>query len=491
MTDIKIKLRKNAFKKTIVIRVVVYTILLFCSFTTLYLLNTLFNEYSIKYILYVLILIPLAFFSQYLIYSISLGKKISFNNFKNTLLELESVDNIKTGVLDHPVKFLFPEFEQFYKLEAGAVSDKIYIEKLEHIAATNYINENNALQIEMEFKNFISDHLQELLGYDVVIKMKRKGKAIFDDLVEHFPLLEKLVPFIDPAVIFNMENIKNRRILIFDDSIHHSYSARSILDLIKGTTYEKILFLTVIAQEESLESLKRDYPDVTFLQYKINNEEEYKKFYSEFMVGYLDHVNRSLENDHTLIKLKIDTLISKEDFMNLFANDRNYVYEVERIVDKVNEYKVSVECPWIYNKTKGSHFKDIIMDMVKVRFFIKMNQPNEIYPYGTTDINVSPALIPHEFDEDFCDKSRMKEICILDKLPTIFNKLNMNMNPDDISKEYKDLFCINCLIRNLTGDFVNEFMKYFENELKVKKKANIIEKNISSPYPQEIYRIKY
>ncbi len=490
MADIKIRLRKNAFKRTMILRVVFYTIFLFCSVAVLYLLTIFVNQDSTMYILYILILIPLAFFFQYIIYSVSTGKKISFNNFKNTLMELESVDNIRTGEMDHPVKFLFPEFEQFYKLDDRAIRDKIDLEKLENVVATNYINENKTLQIEMEFRDFISNHLQELLEYDLVIKMKRKGKAIFDDLLEHFPLLQKLVPFTDPAVIFNMENIKNRKLLIFDDSIHHSNSARYILDLIKKTSYEKICFLTVIAQEESLETLKRDYPDVIFLQYKIKNEEEYKKFYSEYMIGYLDHVNRSLENDHTLIKLKIDTLINKEDFMELFNDDKNYVYEVERIVEKVNEYKVSIECPWIYDKTKKSFSKDIMMDMVKVRFFIKLNQPNEIYPYGTTDINLSPALIPHEFDEDFCNKSNMKTICIFDKIITILNKNNIDLNKD-IDAKLKDLACINCLINILTNDFVNEFMRHFEKILKEKRKANIIEKNIFSPYPQEIYRVKY
>ncbi len=477
MTHIKIKLRKNAFKRTMALRVIFYTMLLFCSVVALYILDVLISN-KIKYIIYIFILLLLTLFSQYLIYATSLGKKISFSNFKDVLMENELAD-IKTGELNHPIKFLFPEFESFYKLEVGDVRDTIYLEKLEKLATTNYINKDKALQIENEFKNFISDHLQELLDYDLVIKMKRKGKAIFDDLVEQFPSLEKLVPFIDPAVIFNMAKIKGRKILVFDDSIHHSYSARNIIDLLKIIGYEKILFLTVIAQEDSLNSLKKDYPEVIFLQYKIKDEEGYKKFYAEYMIGYLDHVNRSLENDHTLIKLKIDTLIKKEDFMDLFDDDRNYIYEVERIVEKVNEYKVSVECPWIYDKIKKPFFKNIRMDMVKVRFFIKLNQPNKIYPYGTTDINLSPALIPREFDEDFCNKSKMKEICILDKL-TKGLKIDLG--------EFEDLLCIYCVINNLTNEFVNEFMKYFETMLREKKIANIIEKNISIPYPQELYR---
>ncbi|MDD5473147.1 MAG: phosphoribosyltransferase [Candidatus Methanoperedens sp.] len=473
MTDIKIKLRKNAFIKTMVLRVVLYTMLLLCSIAALYLLNTFASQYNIKYVIYVLILVPLAFFFQYLIYSFSMEKKISFNNFKDTLMELESADNIRTGVLDHPVKFLFPEFELFYKLE-DSVNDKINFQKLGEI---NYINKEKALQIEKEFKNFISDNLQQFLEYDLVIKMKRKGKAIFDDLIEQFPPLEKLVPFTDPAVIYNMQKIKDRKILIFDDSIHHSNSARNIIDLIKKIGYEKILFLTVVAQKDSLESLKREYPDVVFLQYEIKDEEEYKKFYAEYMIGYLDHVNRSLENDHALIKLKIDTLIKKEDFIDIFEDNRNYIYEVERIVEKENEYKISLECPWIYDKMKNSIFDNIKMDMVKVRFFIKLNQPTDTI--GTTDINLSPALIPREFDQDFCNKRKTKDFCLLYKL----NILGVN-------EEINNLVCINCVINNLTSDFINEFMKYFEMKLREKKRANIIEKNISFPFPQELYRGK-
>lgn len=557
MQQIKIKLRKNALKRTIVVRIIFYTMLLFCSTFALYLLNMFIKQQNIRDVLSLVILIILAFFFQYLIYAISLKKKISYTNFKDTLLENELAD-IKSDITDHPIKFLFPEFDIFYKLE-DSVIDKIDSHKL---AKINYINIEKALQIEEKFKEFISDHLEDLLKYDLVIKMKRKGKAIFDDLIERYPSLEKLVQYADPAVVFNIEKIKGRKILIFDDSIHHSNSARNILDLLKSIGYKEILFLTVVAQKNSLESLKKEYPDVMFLQYEIKDEEEYKKFYADYMIGYLDHVNRSLENDHTLIKLKIDTLIKKEEFIEIFEENKNYIYEVERIVEKDNEYKISLECPWIYDEMKKPFFKGIKMDMVKIRFFIKLNQSTETV--GTTDINLSPALIPREFEHDFCHKPKMKEICILDKL-YLFNwneilgndnrrlieflekkygidwvktakieksdddkiinvfvenhsillmldeeETKLDIKIDDVStdkfiaemengklniyniihNEIKNLICINCVISHLTNDFMNEFMKYFEIKLKEKKKATIIEKSISYPYPQEIYRLK-
>jgi uracil phosphoribosyltransferase len=469
MHQFKIKLRKNAVIRTVVFRIVFYTMLLICSTFALYILDIFINRQNIKYPLFLIILIILALFFQYLIYAKSLGKRISLTNFKDTLMGLE---------LENSIIYLFPEFELFYKLE-DSIIDKIDIKKL---LAINYINEENALKIETEFKKFISENLDELLEYDLVIKMKRKGKAIYDDLIDQFPPLEKLVQYTDPAVFFYMEKIKERKILIFDDSIHHSNSARKIIDSLKLIGYNKILFLTVIAQEDSLIALKRDYPDIKFLQYKIENENDYKKFYAEYMIGYLDHVNRSLENDHTIIKLKIDMCIKKDSFINLFTDTKNYIYEVERIVEKENEYKISLECPWIYDNMKKSAFKNIKMDMVKVRFFIKLNQPNDKNPYGTTDINLSPALIPHEFFQDFCNKPKTKESCLLNKF-----RLRTEVNIND---ELENLVCINCLINTLTNEFINDFMNYFETKLKEKNKATIVEKTIAYPYPQERYRLK-
>ena len=116
------------------------------------------------------------------------------------------------------------------------------------------------------------------------------------------------------------QKIKNKSILIFDDSIHHGDSARKILNSLISIGYTKILFLTVISQKDSLNALKKDYSthkNIEFLQCCIKDEKEYEDFYARYMIGYLDHVNRSLENDHILMKLKIDTLIEKDSFMDL------------------------------------------------------------------------------------------------------------------------------------------------------------------------------
>ena len=486
MQKFKIKLKKSELKRTILLRVLFYTLLLFFSAFALYLIDYLTQNENVKLFSSITILVILVLVFQYIFYAKSLRQEISYNNFKDTLLGLELAD-VNNDIRLHPIKFLFPEFEFFYQSEDNLI-EKQDSEKLYELAE-NSINEENAKKIENDFKNFVYDNLKTLMEYDLIIKMKRKGKAIFDDIIEdeRFSGLEKLVQHTNSSVYYNTPKIEGRKILVFDDSIHYGNSARKIINLLKEIGFEKLLFITVVSQEESLNLLKQDFPvseKISFLQYKTKNEENYKQFYADYMIGYLDHVNKSLESDHTLIKLKIDTLLEKEQFVKLFDGRINYIYEVERFVEKENEYKISLECPWIYNKMNKSFFKDIRMDMVKVRFFIKLNPPNKIYPFGTTDINLSPALIPHEFNLNFCNKPK-KDICNLDRIKNF-----KNYNDGEMPVDIKDLICINCIIRNLTGNFVTDFMEYFEKKIK-ENKSEIIEKNIILPYPNEIYGLDF
>ena len=486
MPKFKIVLKKNELKRTILLRVLFFTILLIISTIALYLIDHFTQNAYINILSSVTILVILVLTFQYLLYAMSFRKDISFNNFKDTLQGLELAD-VNSDTRLHPIKFIFPEFDFFYQSRDYLI-ERQDSEKLYELAEKS-INETNAKKIEDDFKEFICDNLETLIDYDLVIKMKRKGKAIFDDIVEdeRFSELEKLIQYTNSSVYFKSPKIEGRKILIFDDSIHYGKSARKIINLLKKIGYKKILFLTVVSQEESLKLLKEEYMEnenIVFLQYKTKNEEGYKKFYADYMIGYLDHVNKSLEGDHTLIKLKIDTCIEKEKFMKLFSEKGNYVYEVERFVEKNNEYKISLECPWIYNRMNKSFFNNISMNMVKVRFFVKLNPPNKINLLGTTDINLSPAFIPREFNEDFCQKP-INKICNLDKI-----KNSVDSQGGEIPENFKDLICINCLISNLTGNFVNDFMEYFGKKLK-ENKSEIIEQNIILPYPNEIYSLDF
>ena len=471
---LKIELKKDTYKRTILLRFIFYSILLFCSSIVLYVIDVYVPIQSVKHFSSLIVLAVLVLFFQYLIYAYSLNKSISYKNFKDVLFEQNKTEN--------PIKFIFPEFNFFYELKESDL-DKENALKLDKIASYS-IDEQKALEIENKFKNFISDNLAELLEYEVVIRMKRKGKAIFDDLIEDYPKLEKLVPYTDSYVMYYPNKIKKRNVLIFDDSIHHGKSAKDIIEKVQKIGCNKILFLTVISQKSSLEYLKTYYSEnenVQFREYIVEDENGYKKFYADYMFGYLDHVNNSLEHDNALIKMKIGASIDIDNFKNLLFDKRNSVYEVERFVEKENEYKISLECPWIYDKMKKSFFKNIKMDMVKVRFFVKLN------PSGTTDINLSPTLVPREFKDNFCKKSKTNDFCLIKHTINLLNESDELANLNDLNEEIKDMLCINCVIGNLTREFVDAFMIYFKKQLIDKINVNIIEEKIRFPLLNEIY----
>lgn len=467
MGTMKVKIRKETVLKSLFLRVLLYACLIIIFVILLYPLLPYIEKYNIIYLLYFIILFIGVLVVQYLIYALSLNEKPSYHNFKNAILRINP---------RNPINFLFPEFESVYKLHYN-IDDRINATELNNIIDIS-IDESKALEIENEFEEFIKLNMSTLLEYDVVIKVKRKGKAIFDDMVNKLPELEKLVPLSDSEIIYNSSKIKDRNIIIFDDSIHHSRSAHDIINLVKKCGCKTIIFVCVIAQKESLKLLKKDYPDensIVFLQYKTASEEDYRRFYADYMFGYLDRVNSSLERDHVRIKLKIDRLINKEEFIKLFEDKRNRVYEVKRIVGKENEYKISVECRWLYDSIKDNYIDKIKMDMVKVRFFIKLNPSNDNPLKGTTEINMSSVLVPIDFSINCSpSKSKVRQICALEKF-------------QDADEEFKDMICIYCIIDSLNSDFIELFMRYFEMRLRILYKASIIENKSLNPLPTEIY----
>lgn len=482
MTQFKMKIRKGSLVKTLFLRGLSFILLIFVAALPLCFTNlSIIDNNVFFFFLYVIIVAVIAIIFQYFVYAFSLGKNITFHNFKNTLLGTD---------IEHPMKYLFPELEEFYKLE-DSIDDKIDFRELRNIA-TNTINEKKSLQLETDFKEFINQNLDCLTDFDVVIKMKRKGEAIFNDLTNCFPQFEKLVHLTNYSIFTEGSKVLERKILIFDDSIHYGESARNIINFIKDVSiredraYIKILYLSIVANEVTLNSLKNEYPEsenIYFCQYKIKNEEEYSQYYSEYVFGYLEHINNQIEKDNTSIKIKIDKLLKPNDLKKLLDDKGNYVYEIERLVGKETEkeYKVSLECPWIYEKMDIPSNMKIEMDMVKVRFFVRQE------PYinkNQTEILIFPVLVPREFNITPHEELNS----LLNKLDEIFDQVDKYKEiPVTLKQKNKDFVSINWLLGNITKEFIDKFMIYFEKRLKRTFGANVIEKNITYPLPNEVY----
>lgn len=244
--------------------------------------------------------------------------------------------------------------------------------------------------------------------------------------------------------------------------------------------------MSIVANETALNSLRNEYPEsenIYFHQYRTKNEEEYSQYYSEYMFGYLEHINNQIEKDNTSIKITINKSIKPNDLKKLLDDKGNYVYELERLVGKETEkdYKVSLECPWIYEKIDVPPNMKIKMDMVKVRFFVREEQYSS---KNQTEIRIYPVLVPRDFS--ITPHEELNNL--LDQVDEIFNQSSKyKENQVVLKQKSRDFVSINWLLGNITAEFIDEFMIYFEKRLKKISGANVIEKNISYPLPNEVY----
>ncbi len=230
----------------------------------------------------------------------------------------------------------------------------------------------------------------------------------------------------------------------------------------------KITILNVLVRESTINALKNEYSEIEFINYKVVRDREFGKFYSEHMFGYLDYINRSLDKDHHIIRLKLDNSLGKNELLECFDDDLFRTYEVERIIEREGNYKISVECPKFFSKINREHLKNIKeMEMVKVRLFLDSSET-----YSMLDI--IPILIPESIPIGECEEDM--NFCLLKRI--IENHENRTKS---------DIICLLCVQYYMSIEFIEKFMTYLKEKL-AQKGVFIISEERIAPSPTEFLK---
>ncbi|MFH1774836.1 MAG: phosphoribosyltransferase [Methanobacteriota archaeon] len=291
---------------------------------------------------------------------------------------------------------------------------------------------------------------------------------IFEDLKKTVPEISRIYNISESEIPLERQNIQNKNVLIIDDSIDTGKSVKNIINELKVLEPNKITVLNVVVRKSTLDKLEKEYPTIEFRSYKTIEDDLFFKYYSEHMFGYLDYITKSLDKDHFIITLKTNKPLSKNDLLECFNNDLFEAYDVERIIERKSEYKISVECLKFFSNIERKHLKNIKeMEMVKVRFYVDSS--------GTySALDIIPILVPIGIPIQQCKED--KRFCLVKRVER-----------RKIPEKAKDRLCLLCVQYYLPVEFIEKFITYLKEQL-AQRSIFIISEERKVPSPMEFFR---
>jgi hypothetical protein len=155
-------------------------------------------------------------------------------------------------------------------------------------------------------------------------------------------------------IIDNKEIIENRSLLIFDDSIRDGKTIRRILSLVSKYRPKSINIATLIAREDSLSALRKDFPKIEFCPALEVSGDDFGATYTKKIFPYLGYICAPLQNDHPRLIIKFLKVPDKNTIIRFFNLYGEVSYDDDwEILEQPNRMKLS----FILDKTFAPQFK--------------------------------------------------------------------------------------------------------------------------------------
>lgn len=232
-------------------------------------------------------------------------------------------------------------------------------------------------------ESFKTEIIQNIYKWDVLLVIGHKGLFIFEDIVNEIPLPEN----IRCISSFEIETIdkfffENKRILLFDDSIHGGDTIKNCINNIRKYKIKSLTVVAILVNNESYGEIieQEEYKNVEFIPYKVfPNEDEFLKFFLIYTREYLDFICMpKSKNDLIIDEFTIPQKLSKEHVKNLFSTEKSIVQEEKTFIDFPERFKMVLEfseeeCEDIKSEVipKNCNFD---IEPCKVRFFVHTSE---------------------------------------------------------------------------------------------------------------------
>ena len=225
--------------------------------------------------------------------------------------------------------------------------------------------------------------------WDSIIKIRRKGTFVFDDLAEGRQLTKKDIRSLDLTQT-DFKELENKNILLFDDSIHTGKTIKGFIEKFPNST---ITVASVLITKKALTSFRDKYKDIDLIKHLDLDEDQYDKYYYSYMTHYFDYMclpQLSLPNDEFVFPGRI----GRDEVKEYFAIGENEVEESQnwRVPIRYEDrFKMVLELNKneVEEIVKDTSLKNIEISQSKIRFFVH----NEVNP---TKIYVEYVINPED-----------------------------------------------------------------------------------------------
>ena len=89
-------------------------------------------------------------------------------------------------------------------------------------------------------------------NWDIVVKVDRKGIWIFNDLMKDAQISSEFVQISSFGIIDNQELFQHKKVLIFDDAIHHGTKIREEIDKINKLGVKSLTIAVLFANSDTI-----------------------------------------------------------------------------------------------------------------------------------------------------------------------------------------------------------------------------------------------
>ena len=165
------------------------------------------------------------------------------------------------------------------------------------------------------FKDFI---LPNMYKWNFCIYAERKGTSLFRDQQIRKEDLKMLHVISSSQIEEKEEFLKNKSIIIFDDSIKDGDTIKALIESVLLLSPASVTVAVIIGSKEVLEELRKSFPEITFYAAMEVPHEEVVENHSRLIGLYLEDICLPIQEDHPVLIISfVDGKI--EEVFDLFS----------------------------------------------------------------------------------------------------------------------------------------------------------------------------